>query len=200
MIIKKRVALEAISRQKRMKFFGQANEESNKGCTVIGSLTYIQYLDEKKVEVKKPLTKFKINASTKAYKPNIDKCSQIDIDSTLFKSGKEGFSNSGYVPSNIKKCLQEGKDMEPVSIILKNFPTYTEVNILKDVFRKYFSKYGDIKRITILKDKQNNIKDIAFMEFYYNKDALRLLENPPRLIIGKQIVSIQKNRPKRKVK
>ena len=90
--------------------------------------------------------------------------------------------------------------MEPVSIILKNFPTYTEVNILKDVFRKYFSKYGDIKKITILTDKQNNIKDIAFIEFYYNKDALKLLENPPRLIIGKQIVSIQKNRSKRKFK
>ena len=79
MIIQKRIAKEAISRQKRMKFFGDANEESNKGLTVIGSLTYIQYLDEEKnFEQKKPLSTFKVNSSKGAYKPSKERVDRID--------------------------------------------------------------------------------------------------------------------------
>ena len=197
MIIEKRVALEAIKRQKRMKFFGDANEESNRGLTVIGPLTYIKYLDEEeKVEVKKPLTKFKINASSTAYKPNISKFKQVDMDSVGIK--KTGFAQGGYIPKNIKLRLEEDKEVESISIMLKNFPTYAEMDVLKNVFRNYFKKYGDIRRITILKDKRNNIKDTAFIEFHYNKDALKVIEARPRLIIDKQIVSIQKKINKRR--
>jgi RNA recognition motif-containing protein len=196
-MIQKRVAFEAIERQKRIKFFGQANEESNKGLTVIGSLTYIQYLDEKEqAEVKKPLTTFKINASATAYKPNINRVKHIDMDSVTKKTS--GFVGGGYIPKNIKQQLEEDKNFEQISIVVKNFPTYAEMNVLKDIFRKYFTTYGEVKRITILTDKQNNIKDIAFIEFYYNKDALKVFEKPRRLIIEKYIVSITKQTKKRK--
>ena len=196
-MIKKRVAIEAIERQKRLKFFGQANKESNKGCTVIGSLTYIRYLDEKQVEIKKPLTKFKINASATAYKPNIDRCKNMDINS-FSKVSKNGFVRSGYIPKHIKNQLEEDKDVEDISIIVKNFPTYADKFVLKDIFRNHFKSYGEVKRVTILTDKKNNIKDIAFIEFYYNKDALKVFENPKRLIIEKHIVSIEKNKKKKK--
>ena len=190
-VIKKRVSLESIERQKRIKFFGQANKESNVGCTVIGAITHIKYLDEKKVEVKKPLTTFKINASSTAYKPNISRLKNIDIDSFNTKS-KNGFVKSGYIPKHIKTQLDEDKGVEQISILLKNFPTYVGMNVLKDIFRNHFKSYGAIQRITILKDKKNNIKDVAFIEFYFNKDALKVFENPKRLIIERQIVSVEK--------
>ena len=66
------------------------------------------------------------------------------------------------------------------------------------LFLKGLLKLRNIKKITILKDKYGDIKDIAFMEFYNNKDALKLLENPKRFIINKQIISIEKNKKKKK--
>lgn len=196
-MITKRVSLESIERQKRIKFFGQANKESNVGCTVIGSITHIKYLDEKNnVEVKKPLTKFKINASNMAYKPNMSRLKNIDIDS-FNTTSKNGFVKSGYIPKHIKTQLDEDKGVEQISILLKNFPTYAEMNVLKDIFRNHFKSYGAIQRITILKDKKNNIKDIAFIEFYFNKDALKVFENPKRLIIERQIVSVEKKTRKK---
>ena len=192
MIIQKRIAKEAISRQKRMKFFGDANEESNKGLTVIGSLTYIQYLDEEKnFEQKKPLSTFKVNSSKGAYKPSKERVDSIDL--LTQGSDTREFKQSGYVPANIKQFVEENENNEPISIILRNFPTDVEQYQLKDAFTNHFKSYGNIKNITILKDKFNNIKDIAFMEFYDNKDAIKLLENPRRLIINKQVVSIEKN-------
>ena len=66
------------------------------------------------------------------------------------------------------------------------------------MFDKHFKVYGNIKRITILTNNNNTIKDIAFIEYYNNKDALKVFENPKRLIIGRQIVSIEKNKKKKK--
>lgn len=190
-MIQKRVSLESIERQKRLKFFGDANEESNKGMTIIGSLTYIQYLDEPaKFEKKVPLTKFKINSSSRAYKPSKERLNTINIPDD-FESSSSGFAKGGYIPKNIKNQLKTGD--EPISIILKNFPTYLEYNQLKELFRNHFKSYGDIKKITILKDKQNNIKDIAFLEYYNNKDALKLLAKNKKIRMGNQIISIQKS-------
>jgi len=192
MIVKKRIAKVAIARQKRMKFFGDANEESNKGLTVIGSLTYIRYLDEEpKVEQKKTLSSFKLNTSKGAYKPS--KKYVDNADKSMESGNKTGFKQSGYVPSNIKQFIDSDVNTEDISIILRNFPIYIEYEQLKETLMNHFKKYGNIKKITILKDNQNNIKDIAFMEFYDNKDAIKLLENPRRLIINKQVVSIEKN-------
>jgi hypothetical protein len=196
MIIQKRIAKDAIERQKRIKFFGDANEESNKGLTVIGSLTYIQYLDEdKKVERKKPLSSFKITTSRGAYKPSKERLDKAD--KTIESISSNGFKQSGYIPSNIEQFIKDDDNVDNVSIILRNFPTYIEYDRLKDTFKNHFKSYGPIKKITILKDRQDNIKDIAFMEFYNNKDAIKLLENPKRLIINKQIVSIEKNMKKK---
>tara|TARA_B110000908_G_C10220705_1_gene435187 strand:- start:279 stop:878 length:600 start_codon:yes stop_codon:yes gene_type:complete len=197
MIIQKRIAKEAISRQKRMKFFGDANEESNKGLTVIGSLTYIQYLDEEKnFEQKKPLSTFKVNSSKGAYKPSKERVDSIDL--LTQGSDTREFKQSGYVPANIKQFVEENENNEPISIILRNFPTDVEQYQLKDAFTNHFKSYGNIKNITILKDTFNNIKDIAFMEFYDNKDAIKVFEKPRRFIINKQIVSIERNKKKRK--
>ena len=196
MLFEKRIAKVAIARQRRMKFFGDANEESNKGLTVIGSLTYIQYLDEeKKVERKKPLHSFGVNTSKGAYKPSKDRLEKADL--SIESGNKSGFKQSGYVPSNIKQ-FEKDIDEEQVSIILRNFPTYIDIDTLKNTFTNHFKSYGNIKKITILKDKYGDIKDIAFMEFYNNKDALKLLENPKRFIINKQIISIEKNKKKKK--
>ena len=193
----KRVSIESIERQKRLKFFGDANEESNKGLTIIGPLTYIQYLDEKPKIEKKPLSNFKINNSSKAYRPSKERLKNINIPDDF--GLKSGFIKGGYIPKNIKEQLKEDANNEPISIILKNFPTYLEYNQLKDLFRNHFKSYGDIKRITILKDKQGNIKDIAFIEYYYNKDALKVLENKKRLRMGNYIVSIERKKERKKL-
>jgi len=196
MIIEKRIAKVAIARQQRMKFFGDANEESNKGLTVIGPLTYIQYLDEEqKVERKKPLHSFTINTSRGAYKPSQERLDKAD--KSIESGTKSGFKQSGYIPSNITQ-FENDIDNEDISIILRNFPTYINMDNLKQAFTNHFKSYGDIKKITILKDRNGNIKDIAFMEFYNNKDAIKLLENPKRFIINKQIISIEKNKKKKK--
>ena len=196
-MIGQRMAIPAIERQKRLRYFGQANPESNKGLTVIGSLTYIRYLDEEsKIEMKQPLSKFKVTENSKAYRPNLDRVKNIDF--TKSSTSKDGFVKGSYMPNNIKQIIKEEENIEKISVVLKNFPTHIDKYTLQNMFEKHFKIYGDIKRITILTDKNNTIKDIAFIEYYYNKDALKVFENPKRLIIGRQIVSVEKNKQKKK--
>ena len=194
MITTKRIAKVAIERQKRMTFFGQANEESNKGITTIGYITRIQYLDEApKVEKNIPIRYFKKKTNSGVYAPSRDRLEKIN--QSINDNSNKGFKKSGYVPSNIKKFIQDDEDN--ISIVLRNFPTYVDAESLKNKFMSHYSSFGNIKKIHILKDKKGNIKNIAFMEFYNSKDALKLLENPKRLIINKQIISIEKNTKKK---
>lgn len=197
-MIGQRMAIPAIERQKRIRYFGQANPESNKGLTIIGPLTYIRYLDEEsKIEMKQPLTKFKTNENSKAYRPNLDRVKSVDF--TKQTISKDGFVKGSYMPSNVIQLIKEEENIEKISVVLKNFPTHMDKHTLENMFDKHFKVYGDIKRITILTNNNNTIKDIAFIEYYNNKDALKVFENPKRLIIGRQIVSIEKNKQKKKI-
>jgi len=196
--ITKKIPKAILGRRQRMKFFGDANEKSNIGLTTIGRTVYIEYINEEpRIEKKKPLTTFTSKGSFGTYKPNMDRCKNIDMNSFTSAPSANGFVRSGYVPTHIQEQIVSGKDVDDFSIMLKNFPTHMGMDTLKDLFRKHFKSYGDIQRITILRNNDNTIKDIAFIEYYYNKDALKVFEEPKRLIIGRQIVSIQK---KKKIK
>tara|TARA_B110000908_G_C10233609_1_gene441970 strand:- start:1081 stop:1815 length:735 start_codon:yes stop_codon:yes gene_type:complete len=197
--ITKKIPKATIGRRQRMKFFGDANEISNIGLTTIGREVHIEYINEKpRIEKKKPLTTFASKGCFGTYKPNMDRCKNIDMDSFSSAPSANGFVRSGYVPTHIQEQIVSGKDVEEFSIMLKNFPTHMGMDALKDMFRKHFKSYGDIQRITILRNNDNTIKDIAFIEYYYNKDALKVFEEPKRLIIGRQIVSIQKKKKTKK--
>lgn len=200
MIIKRRICKDVFKRQKRMKYFGDANEISNIGITTIGTEVFIDYINDppkSKPIQRAPLTKFKSKCSLRAYKPNIDHIKHIDPDKITTSSASNGFIKSGYMPKHIKKLIDDDKNEDNISIMVKNFPTYLDMDTLKNIFRQHFKSYGDIQRITILRNKNNTIKDIAFIEYYYNKHALSVFENPKRLIIERQIVSIEK---KKKIK
>ena len=101
----------------------------------------------------------------------------------------------GYIPNSIKLKLKENENIEKITLIIKNISVNETFENLKNILHGMFKKYGEINYIKLLKDhKTGNPKDIAFLEYYYSLDAIKLLESKERFIINNCILSISKSK------
>ena len=197
-IILKNIKLEKrrILERKKWKKFGKA-KLSNKGITSISDIIEIKYAIDQDQDQDKDQDKLQENI--KQNKTTISKKSFYDvskIDTSKFKPYEENITKTkGYIPNSIKLKLKENENIEKITLIIKNISVNETFENLKNILHGMFKKYGEINYIKLLKDhKTGNPKDIAFLEYYYSLDAIKLLESKERFIINNCILSISKSK------
>lgn len=146
--------------------------------------------DEININLSKKLKtdEFKIKNKNITYKNTNYTPQHINIKKTEFKK-------SNYVPSSLLQKVKENENISVFKLIIKNIPTYYKKTEIEPILKNMLNKFGPVKNIKILNDKTNSknyIKDLAFIEFLYMTDTLKLLNSNEKLIIDNSILLIEK--------
>ena len=184
--------------RRNWKPFGEA-VNGNKGITTIGAPVYLELCSnngsyKKKEEYSEPIkpslntsSKKKASFSLSTFKPSEESLKKTQDISNNFKS------SGGYIPSFIKDKINESKDIENFSIVVKNFPLDKDKRELEFLIKNLFKQFGTIDRVKVLTNKfTGEVKDIAFVDFCYGIDAQKALKSQEKLMIDYCILSLEK--------
>lgn len=187
---KKLYGKKSILKRRKWAKFGKASI-TNEGITSIAEKVFLKLLEDEintqneQQQVDKPITK------NTAYKVS-------NIDMSKFKAYDENGGNiksKGYIPNSIKLKLKDNENIENITIIIKNIPIDETFDNLNKILTNMFQPYGEIKNLKLLKNfKTGNPKDIAFLEYYYSLDSIKLLESNERFIVNNCILSIERSK------
>ena len=162
-----------IDRRLRMKKFGDAIN-SNENITTVGE----------------PVNMEMVNSKTKIFGKKLDNNTNTNICSkknNLYKPTK--------VAINQNNTIKYTKEPE-YKVILRNIPTHYTIADMSNILKTHLKDFGLIKSIRLIKDKYDNlsIRDIAFVEFFYEKDMNKFLSNKNRIIIDNSIIDFERMR------
>ena len=149
-------------------------------------------------------TNIKPNTTTKNITDNndtklyiVDKNKIIEQNFNSHTDYNNEFKKSGYIPEFMNEKLKEQINIPYFKLVLKNIPTYYSVKDMEIIIKNTFKKFGDIKKIKLLKnfnDENKLIKDICFLEFEFLTDAQKLFESNEKFIIDNSVLLIEKSK------
>jgi len=105
------------------------------------------------------------------------------------------FKKSQYIPSFISIQLEEESKLPQFRLIIKNLPTYYSIKDMDYILRDKLSKFGDIKKLKLIKNRdssENLIKDICFLEFQSMKQTIHFYESKERIYIDNSVLLVEK--------
>lgn len=195
-----------IDRRYNMKPFGQA-AISNDGVTTLGAEVFIEkpnILSKNNFKLNRECrnkNKKNISFSTgmKIFKPskkNIEKFKNLKTFEN--NDSNTGFMKNTFIPSKLKNKMEENKNLDKFTIVIKNIPSDYNVKDVEFRLKKMFSSYGEIERLKVLTNKNDRTltRDIAFIDFVYPSDANKLLKSDERFKIDFSILGIEKSKKK----
>ena len=121
------------------------------------------------------------------YKPPVNKNPKKDTKENNKKESK-------YIPVHLRKNTKVDKKVRK-NLIIRN----VDHTLREDDLAELFLKYGDIRDITILRDKYTGeSRGIAFVNCYREDVAQKILESCNKKPIGRAIISIDYAKDKKK--
>jgi len=214
----------AISREGRIKSFGDAKKNPKNNKSSKGPLTFLvppdkdnmEYTRDKMKELQLLIGDFKFcktteNSSVTIYDPldntrktpNITKIKKKN-GFTTFRPSEQMLKRIGSNKDNSsKKSIgykppKKFMDTGDTSIVIKNIPKNSSRIEVSMELKKLFEPYGSINKINILnsRDNRNELLGIAFVDFFRSSSVDKIIQSSNKFRLGHCILSIEKKKPR----